>query len=108
MIPDTVHVKITCPLCGQELAFEVTEEILVSLKFVTPLQLRDGHEISLNTTHYHYVESNGAVSQIMLIVITHCPKENQGESQVDQPGPWYGLYQFWETALDALDEGESE
>jgi len=74
MIPDTVH-DLICPICGQKLIFKLTEEILVPPRLEVPLQLHDGHEIRLDTTHY--AESNGAVSQIMLVVITHCPGGNK-------------------------------
>ena len=76
MIPDTVHdVNIICPICGRELAFKVTEGILIPVRFEIPLQLRDGHEISLNTTHYN--ETSQEVSRLILVVITHCPGENK-------------------------------
>jgi len=74
MIPDTVHDMI-CPTCGQKLIFKITEEILIPLRFEIPLQLRDGHRIRLDTTHYN--ESNGAVSQIILVIVTRCPGENK-------------------------------
>jgi len=74
MIPDVVC-SVTCPLCGQKLIFKLTEEILVPARFEIPLQLRDGHEISLDTTHYN--ETRREVSRLVLVVVTHCPGENK-------------------------------
>lgn len=78
MMPDIVK-DMFCPTCGQKLIFKITEEILRPMRFEVPLRLRDGHRIRLDTTHY--AESNGAVSRLMLVVVTHCPGENQGDNK---------------------------
>jgi len=74
MIPDTLH-DIVCPTCKQKLAFKIAENILVPFKFEIPVTLSDGHKLSLNTTHYN--ETPQGVSQLVLIVITHCPGDDK-------------------------------
>lgn len=104
MMPDMVH-DIVCPICKQELVIKITEDILEPVRFSVPLRLDDGHEVILDTTHYN--ETRRGVSRLILVMLTHCPGDNQEGSQ---PDPWHRLCQFWKTALTSLETygGESE
>ena len=75
-MPDTTHtVSLDCPTCRCNLMFNLTESMLIPPRASVSLQLEDGHELNLDTTHY--AESNRAVSRLILVVITHCPGENK-------------------------------
>ena len=76
MIPSTTHaVVLNCPTCKQNLMFNLTESMLMPPRATVPLQLENGHELNLDTTHY--AESNRDVSRLILVVITHCPGGNK-------------------------------
>ena len=72
---------ITCPACKQSLIITLTEDMLEPLRISIPLQLEDGHALTLDTTHY--AESNQSVSRLLMVVITHCPKtHNEKHNQL--------------------------
>lgn len=65
---------MACPTCKQVLSIELSEDILEPPRTSVLLRLDDGHEVTLDTTHY--VEVDHVVNRSILVVVTRCPKRN--------------------------------